>query len=341
MRKINKETRNKILRKTPWGHSATPAEEGLSEEQIKGMFYKAITDQEDSVISEVNRIVEEGNKQFSEIDNTEYFGTLENEPLFDDTQKWVRSGNLVYVYDEIQELEDTPFNSLKTVITNLWTKKSMLMRVTAPEGVIPDNTLKLDIGGYVYEGLSLLKNTVGEASNGIFRLRFAVPVSNVRNQPVTIKWNEESKEETIVFDFNEEYTANVDRKLYIKYATSATGKNMKSTWNSDLEFVGFYYGYEDAPASSYTWARFMTPHLKWYTTLVWIASWVNKESSISVSWVTPGSIVIVDSSYESTDVWKECNVRYKSHTTGKVVLICDTVPSGQMRIRIIVGSDKE
>lgn len=340
MRKINKETRNKILRKTPWGHSAKPAEEGLTEEQIKGMFYKAITDSEDSVISEINRIVEEGNKQFSEIDNTEYFGTLENEPLFEDAQKWVRSGNLVYVYSKIEEMETYRFNSMQSLITNFWNKKSILLRVTAPEGVIPDNALKLEIGGNVYNGLSLLKNSVEEASNGIYRLRFAVPVSSERNQDVTIKWNAESREETIVFDFKEEYTSNVDKKLFIKYASNSSGGTMTTGVTTNTRYIGYYYGFEDVPASGYTWVRYGIP-LFWVTTRVSVNGWTsNKECSISVSWVTIGSILIVQPVYDSYDTWYENKVRVKSYGDAKIIFICDTVPEKAIGVNIYIGSDK-
>ncbi len=339
MRKINKEVKNNILKKTPWGHSATPHEEGLSEDQIKGLFYRAITDSDNSVISEINRIVEEGNKQFSEIDNTEYFGKLENEKAFDNKQQWIRNGNLVYVYGKITPLTSLQIDTLKDKITNLVYNKCLLMKVTAPEGVVPDNTLSLIIGKNVYTGLENLKSSVEDALNGVYYLRFAIPVNKVRKQTVKIKWNQDLNEETMVFDFNDDYAESAEKKLFIKYASSINGDNMSSVWSSGLKYVGFYYSNQDGGASNYTWARFIPPMFGWmkkdFTVSVWNS---NKETSISFSSIKNDSIIIVDPLYSSYDVWYGCKIRLKSQENGTLTLIADTIPDVGVSLRVIVGN---
>lgn len=338
MRKINKEVKNNILRKTPWGHSSTPHKEGLNEEQIKGLFYKAITDEENSVISEINRIVEEGNKQFSEIDNTEYFGKIENDSFIGSDQNWIRNGNLVYVYGNIHSYT-FPLNTMPTAITNIRNGKNLVMRLTAPEGVVPDNSLTLTIGENTYSGLTLLRNTAEEAMNGIYFLRFAIPVNKIRKETVTVKWNEESGEETVVFDFNDDYAQSTEKKLYIRFASSASGSDSSVNWSNGKEYVGFYYSDSDALPTAYKWARFSQPSFGWTAHQCEVTSWnSDKQAVVSLQSVNENSILIVEPIYSSYTQWHNSKIRLKTQGNGTLTLICDSVPSEAIAFRVLVGN---
>ena len=333
MRKITKQVRNNILRKTPWGHSSSPRDEGLNTEQIKGMFYKAITDEENSVIAEINRVVEEGNKQFAEIDNTEYFGKLESDELFAEKQSWVRNGNLVYVYGKLNSLSSITDNNLES-ITNIGLGKSLVLRLTAPEGVIPDNSLTLTIGETAFKGLSLLKNSQEEAMNGIYYLRFAIRVNNIRKQTVSIKWNEDSNEETVVFDFNDDYAESIEKKLFIKFASSEDGKNASEEWSEGKEYVGFYSGVADADASAYKWAKFASSkstlalsYSSFHSYIINFSSWSSTNTAtLSFDALTETSFVIAIPEYRSHDNFYKYKIHVKERNGRFVVFECDEVP---------------
>lgn len=350
MRKINKEVWKKILRKTPWGHSTSPREEGLNTEEIKGLFYRAITDEEDSVIAEINRIVEEGNKQFSEIDNSEYFGKLENDPIFASRQSWIRNGNLVYVYGRlinITSISDDAFGN----ITNVGYGKNLFLRLTAPEGVIPDKSLTLTIGESVFNGLTLLNNTREEAMKGIYYIRFSVRTNNERKQTVSIKWNEEENTETVVFDFNDDYAETMTKKLFIKFSASADGSDASEEWSEGLDYIGFYFGREDVDPSEYKWAKFVgesksqsglvgpATYLKSYKVLV--GEWENNEARVILDFIKETSTVFALPLYTAYDYWYENKIRVDQVTNGKVTLRCDKSPGTSTEFVLYVANRAE
>lgn len=59
--KVSEESKLAILRKTPWVMSARPSEDGMPAGQIKKMFYTALTDEENSVMAEMERMRQEAN----------------------------------------------------------------------------------------------------------------------------------------------------------------------------------------------------------------------------------------------------------------------------------------
>lgn len=342
MKKINEVTKNNILKKTPWGHSSNPAEEGLNEEQIKGLFYRAITDSDNSVISEINRIVEEANRQFSEIDNTEYFGKLEAVKVLNKKQSWIRNGNLVYVYGNVPSVSIIEYSSIQNAFINVETGKNLFVKITAPEGIIPDSSLCLEIGDNTYTGLGLLRNSLEESLQGNYYIKVAIPANNVRKQEVKLRWNSQVKTETIVFDFNDEYMENWPKKVFIKFASSATGENASFTWNSDLNYVGFYYGATDTSASSYKWARFIPPVVKWSKHQTTINSWGNNlQVHINIPEVKADSIVIVSPDSDSYNLWHTHKIQCTAQANNEITISCATLPASAVTLNVVVGTEEE
>ena len=60
---------NAIKRKSAQALPDNPTNQGMSAEQIKGAFWKFILDNEDSIISEMIRMIKEANTTFENIDD--------------------------------------------------------------------------------------------------------------------------------------------------------------------------------------------------------------------------------------------------------------------------------
>jgi len=71
---INKTTENTkmaILRKTPFAHGTRPSDDGMPAAQVKKMFYTALADEENSILSEMERMREEANADIAaKVDET-------------------------------------------------------------------------------------------------------------------------------------------------------------------------------------------------------------------------------------------------------------------------------
>lgn len=67
IRQITKETENAMLRKSAYGLPNRPSESGMKAEDIKKAFYKSLIDSENSLLSELKRIVTEANEILSNI----------------------------------------------------------------------------------------------------------------------------------------------------------------------------------------------------------------------------------------------------------------------------------
>ena len=77
--KVSETAREKILRKTPYAHSVRPSDDGMSAGQVKKMFYQAITDREDSVLAQVDRVVDEVNDELAlKVDQTQVVDLVQN-----------------------------------------------------------------------------------------------------------------------------------------------------------------------------------------------------------------------------------------------------------------------
>lgn len=68
--KVSEETRQAILRKTPYAHGVTPSADGMSPSQVKKMFYAAVADRNLSALGEVDRVVEEMNREMETLVRT-------------------------------------------------------------------------------------------------------------------------------------------------------------------------------------------------------------------------------------------------------------------------------
>lgn len=67
MQKISTEMRDKIKRKTAYSLPDRPTEAGIPPERIKRAAYQGLTDEQSSIVSEINRIVDEANGEITEI----------------------------------------------------------------------------------------------------------------------------------------------------------------------------------------------------------------------------------------------------------------------------------
>ena len=69
IKQVSTETENAMLRKSAFGLPNRPSELGMKAEDIKKAFYKSLIDSENSLLSELKRVVSEANAILSEIDN--------------------------------------------------------------------------------------------------------------------------------------------------------------------------------------------------------------------------------------------------------------------------------
>ncbi len=70
IRQISKETENAMLRKSAYGLPNRPSESGMKAEDIKKAFYKSLIDSENSLLSELKRVVSEANEILSYLDSS-------------------------------------------------------------------------------------------------------------------------------------------------------------------------------------------------------------------------------------------------------------------------------
>lgn len=68
--KISENTRDKIIKKSVNPLPNSPSRVGYSASDIKGAMFKFVTDEENSVISEINRVVDEVNTEIVSRTNT-------------------------------------------------------------------------------------------------------------------------------------------------------------------------------------------------------------------------------------------------------------------------------
>lgn len=335
MNGISKSTQQAILKKTPWGHSARPFEEGLNEEDIKGLFYKAITDNDNSIISEINRIVDECNRQFADIDITEYVGTIEDHPNAK-TQKWHRVNKIIFAYELTNEYTKDDIDKLKGVL-NVYQGLNLLLRLYAPQGVVPDEELTLTIADKSFIGLEILSSTSAEGFDGIYYIDFAVPML-VALTELSIKWNANLEKVDFFVDFL--YARGSDRELYIRYAEDEKGTNMSETQTDSKKYLGVYYGNGDSnDKSNYTWIKFMQTTVSWYECNTTIGDFQGKKSmEISVPYVNAKSYVIASPNVECLDEYIRCGIYCTLTDKGKINVICSELPEKVIKIVFLIGN---
>lgn len=336
MQKINQSTVTAIKKKTPWGHSVRPFEEGLNQEEIKGLFYKAITDKENSVISEINRIVEEGNEQIARIDVSERIGEVSDYPKCKNTQKWVRTGILI-VCRSLSDITSTDTEILDEV-TNAEIGKNLLMKLTAPEGIIPDDNLTLTVGEQVFSGYELLRNSVQEALDGVYYIYVAVKPTNQITE-FSIKWNAEQKSESLYILYGTSSFENID--IYVKYASNTEGENLSDEWNGTSKYIGFYIGESESQnASDYKWRRFLPDYVEWREESLTISEWTeNDHYDISDFSVSASDKIIVSPSPSSINAWAKCGM-YCDFDNSALVLKYKTKPTETITINFLIGVNK-
>lgn len=90
IKKISQDVVDKIEKKTAKSLPDQPSKLGYSPDQIKKRLYRALTDEEDSLVSEINRIVDEVNQALTEMNQTIVLKTL----IMFDTVEEANAANL-------------------------------------------------------------------------------------------------------------------------------------------------------------------------------------------------------------------------------------------------------
>ncbi len=335
MKGINKSTELAILKKTPWAHSVRPHQEGLNEDDIKGLFYKAITDKENSIISEINRIVDECNQQFADIDITEYVGRLTDHPNAKE-QKWQRVNKLLFAYELPQEYNLLDIKKLSNIL-NLSQGFNLILRLYAPNGVVPDEELSITIGNAVFNGLEILSNSSKEAFDDIYYIDFAVPKIGSLTE-LSIKWNSSLKNEKFFVDFL--YTRGSDKELFIRYADDENGTNISDTQLESNKYLGLYYGDGDSSVvSNYAWIKLMETTVTWYECTTTIGDFRGKNSiEISLPYANPKSYIISSPNIETLDEYIRCGIYCSLTDNGKVKVECSELPEKVIKIIFLIGN---
>lgn len=335
MKKINKSTQMAILKKTPWAHSVRPREEGLNEDDIKGLFYRAITDKEDSVIAEINRIVDECNRQLSDIDITEYIGKFETQP-YALSQKWLRVNRLIFAYELSTEYTSKDVSSLNSVI-NMREGYNLLLRLYAPDGVVPDENLLLSIASSTFFGLEVLSNSDSDAFDGNYHIDFAVPRAGSVTE-LSIKWNKDSEKEVFLVDFL--YTRENNNELFIRFADDGEGTNMSDTQSESHKYLGIYYGSGDSnDFANYKWIKFRETTVTWYECNTTIGDFRGKTTlEVSVPYVKPNSYVIASPNVDCIDEYIRCGIYCSLTEDGKILITCSEEPQDVIKIIFLIGN---
>lgn len=108
---ISEETRDRIRRRSAYTLPTRPSDEGWSADKIKKALYAFVTDGEASVISEINRIVDEENGQWQEQEtvNAEVKGELER--VFGTENLGTESGTVVGDVNGLREKKRDKLNA--------------------------------------------------------------------------------------------------------------------------------------------------------------------------------------------------------------------------------------
>jgi|GEM_PF-7118629 len=336
MRKINKETVNAILKKTPFAHSSDPYKEGLSESQIKGLFYKAITDPKNSVISEINRIVTEGNAELSQINGIYSFGKVENCPLQGVKEQFFIGSNVLDFYKGVPFYTLQELGDLKDIFNINVGGNYIFLRVTAPEDVIPDDDLTLTVGDTDTQGLELLSSSAEDAINGVYYIDFCVNANGLDNQTVKIKWNAEQEENSILLDLSAESKKQA-KQTFVRFAVDQQGTGFGSVWSADKRYVGFLYSNNASTSyQDYQWVKIAKEPVKTSITLT-VNGWENSSQTVNVQSVQADSYVLCSPNAESIDDYQIFGVRCISQGTGILTFSCRETPSSAITVDLLIG----
>ncbi len=345
--KIEEEVIEKIKMKTPYGHTARPYEEGMNEEQIKGLFYKGLTDEKTSVIAEINRIVQEINEESKKSFPPDAIGTIE----IINTDTFIQPEGLVtdyalFLYDTPSERDLSEIKKLTQYKYTLSSsEKYLILRITAPKGVIPDNNLMFMQRGQGIGGITLLASDNDDIYDGYYYLD--VPV--LCKSPIEVfkvKWNGEAYTSYLIIDLkrllSSDNLGNVS--LYKKYCKSDTEGVLYDTIQEDSKYVGLYIGSEASTnITDYTWIQLGGESSNSKGTFKKVASvldmdqWENGIYTLEVDGVTADNVVIVSPSPIYMRIWAEngvyCSGQYENHLR----FYADTTPEKNLYVNILIG----
>ena len=340
MKKISRSTINAILKKTPYAHSSDISKEGLSDEQIKGLFYKAITDDSNSVIAEINRIVEEFDEDISRIDASYSAGKLISLPHVEvASQPFVQIGSVALFYDKIHTYSLSDMANLKVKFDLSTGGDYLFLRFLAPDGVVPDDNLKLTVGNQEQSGLSALSNSAEEAAEGVYYTDFCIKYLQTPLETVKIRWNE-GEEKTVVLLFLSSYLEDKDERTFVKFASDNLGTDIGDTWTSSRKYIGFARG-KTAPTaySSYVWAKIVDDKPTTKTVTLTALGWSGNSQTLNVSEVSASSYVFCAPLPDGTsdNIWAYCGVKCVTQGSGTLTFSCRETPSVDVSVNLYIG----
>lgn len=356
--KINEETIDKIKMKTPYSHTARPYEEGMNEEQIKGLFYKALTDENTSVIAEINRIVQEINDDKKRCYPPDSIGKIEilqfdkfKQPkgLVTDYALFLFSTPKLTTKGILNEITDYRYPSLNE------NDRHLILKVTTPKGVIPNNNFSFAQGGKGYGGLGLLSNSSNESYDGNYYVK--IPI--VCKEPIEVlyfNWNGNAYTTYLIVDINalvgNSVISTEGLKLFKKYSAGDKEGSIYDYAQSDSKYVGLYIGSSpSSDRSDYTWIPLTTvissgsssggvassSTFKKTSVILPYQNWKDNIMDIRVDGVTSDNVVLVSPNPSYMSIWSNhgvyCSVQYENY----LKFYTDTPPEKNIEINILIG----
>lgn len=366
--KINEETIEKIKMKTPYSHTARPYEEGMNEEQIKGLFYKALTDESTSVIAEINRIVQEINDDKKRCYPPDSIGKIEilqfdkfKQPkgLVTDYALFLFSTPEVTTKGILNEITDYRYSSLNE------NDRHLILKISTPKGVVPNDNFSFAQGGNGYGGLGLLSSSSSEAYDGNYYVK--VPI--VCKDPIEVlyfNWNGNAYTTYLIIDINalvgNSVISTEGLKLFKKYSVGDKEGIIYDYAQSDSKYVGLYIGSTpSSKRSDYTWIPLTTVissgsssgdtsssgsssggdvsnnTFKKTSVILPYQNWKDNIMDILVEGVTADNVVLVAPNPAYMSIWSNhgvyCSVQYEKH----LKFYTDTPPEKDIEVNILIG----
>lgn len=361
--KINEETIEKIKMKTPYSHTARPYEEGMNEEQIKGLFYKALTDENTSVIAEINRIVQEINNDKKRCYPPDSIGKIEilqfdkfKQPkgLVTDYALFLFSTPELTTKGILNEITDYRYPSLNE------NDRHLILKISTPHGVVPNDNFSFAQGGTGYGGLGLLTSSSSESYDGNYYLK--VPI--ICKEPIEVlyfNWNGDAYTTYLIVDINalvgNSTVPTEGIKLYKKYSVGDKEGEIYDYIQSDSQYVGLYIGSSpSSKRSDYTWIPLTkvissgsssgetssggassSRAFKKESIILPYQNWKDNVMDVRVDGVTTDNVVFVAPNPAYMSIWTNhgvyCSVQYENH----LKFYTDTPPEKDIEVNILIG----
>lgn len=345
--KIEEEVIEKIKMKTPYGHTARPYEEGMNEEQIKGLFYKGLTDEKTSVVAEINRIVKEINEESKKSFPPDAIGTIEimNTEAVPQPEGLVTDYAL-FLYDSPSIIDITEIRKLtqyKYTLTS--NEKYLVLRITAPEGVVPDNDLMFMQRGQGVGGITLLASASDEVYDGYYYLNVPVHMKSPI-EVIKLKWNGEAYTSFMIIDLKSLISTDLsnDVTLYKKYSKSDSEGVLYDELQEDSKYVGLYVGDEESTNfADYTWIPLSKEEssskggFRKVSAVLDMDQWSDGIYTLKLEGVTSDSVVIVSPSPTYMGLWAENGVYCSGQYADHLRFYADTTPEKNIDVNILIG----